>query len=117
MSEKSKTSDTRPDPANAAISAMSELQKTGFGSLAWMGTAWLENLSDVGAEVMEFVAERVREDVKTQHELLHAKDVAEMQHIQAQFMQKAVDQYAAESGKLVEMSSELLAKAQAKKPS
>ncbi|WP_208347964.1 phasin family protein [Pseudaestuariivita rosea] len=112
-----KTSKDQNDAAPSAASmmdAMADLQKVGFGSLTWMGTAWLENLGDVGSELLSFVAERVQEDVKTQHALLHCKNVEEMRHIQAQFIQKAIDQYTAETGKLVEMGNEMLADARKK---
>ena len=95
----------------AIMGSMAELQKAGFGSMAIFGAAWVESLSDLGAEVLSFVAERVKEDVKVQHELLHCKDIAQMQHIQAQFIQKAMDQYQAETGKLVEMSNSALSAA------
>ncbi len=87
-----------PDP----ISALRPL-----APVAWMSTAWLESLADLGSEITSFVAERIREDVKTQHAILHSKSLTELQHVQAQFMQRALDQYSAETGKLVEMSSEI----------
>lgn len=81
-----------------------------LASLAWMSTAWIESLGDLGSEVTSFVADRIREDVKTQHAILHCKSLAELQHIQAVFMQRAFEQYTVETGKLIEMSSEIAAK-------
>jgi hypothetical protein len=78
--------------------------------LGWMSTAWIESLADLGSELTSFVADRIREDVKTQHAILHCKSLAELQHVQAEFMQRAFDQYAAETGKLIEMSTEIAAK-------
>lgn len=85
--------------------AIFDLQKAGLGNMMGIGGAWVEALSDMGAEVLAFVADRIKEDVKTQHEILHCKDLAELQNIQARFLQKAIDQYQAETGKLVEMST------------
>jgi hypothetical protein len=65
-------------------------------------------MSDVGAEWLGFVAERVKEDVKTQHQLLHAKSISDMQHIQAQFLQQAMDDYRDETGKIVEFCSKAM---------
>ena len=93
-------------PAMTAEDFMA-MKDLGFGNMANMGTAWVEALTDMGSEVISFVADRIREDVKTQHEILHCKDVAQLQHIQAEFIQKAVDQYTAETGKLVKMSEDL----------
>ncbi len=78
--------------------------------LAWMNTAWIEVLADLGSEVTTFVADRIREDVKTQHAILHCKSLAELQHVQAEFMQRAVNQYTSETGKLIGMSSEISTK-------
>ena len=88
-----------------ATNALSELQKAGFGNMMGMSTAWMEAVSDMGAEVVSFVADRIQEDVKAQHKMLHCKDISELQHIQAEFFQKAVEQYQAETGKLVEMGA------------
>ncbi|MFK7837435.1 MAG: phasin family protein [Sulfitobacter sp.] len=93
------------EAANAPFNAMAHLQEAGMGNLMGMGTAWIEAVSAMTAEVAGFVAERIKEDVKTQHEILHCKNVSDLQHIQAQFMQKAIDQYQAETGRLVEMGT------------
>lgn len=103
MAEKSPTQEKTQTAADEPLNAITQLQQAGFGSMMGMGTAWIETISDMSAEVAEFVAERIKEDVKTQHEILHCKNVGELQHIQAQFIQKAMDQYQAETGKLLEM--------------
>jgi len=112
MAEKSKSDGgVEPDPPDAnVLNMLRDLQTAGFGATAMMGTAWVEAMSDLGAEVLSFVADRVKEDVRTQHEILHAKDVTEVQAIQARFIQQAVDQYSAETGKMVEMGQSALAK-------
>lgn len=77
---------------------------TPLSPTALMGTAWFERVSDLGSEVMSFVAERIKQDVETQHALLRCKSLSEVQHVQAEFLQKAFDQYQAETGKLIEMT-------------
>lgn len=108
MADKSPRDDKTPT-SEAPLSAITQLQEAGLGNMMGMGTAWIEAVSDMSAEVAHFVAERIREDVKTQHEILHCKNVADLQHIQAQFIQKAMDQYQAETGKLVEMGTKAFA--------
>lgn len=105
MTDKAPTQDTTSTSADAPFNAITQLQDAGLGSMMGMGTAWVEAISDMSAEVAHFVAERIKEDVKTQHEILHCKKVSDLQHIQAQFIQKAMDQYQAETGKLVEMGT------------
>lgn len=87
------------------------LQAFGLNTMTGMGVAWAEALSDMGSEVLSFVADRIKEDVKTQHKMLHCKDLGELQHIQAEFVQNAIEQYQAETGKLVEMSRHMMRRA------
>lgn len=109
MANESKTPETPKSPADAPLNTLAQLQEAGLGNLMGMSTAWVEALSDMGAEVASFVADRIKEDVKTQHEILHCKNVADLQHIQGQFVQKAIDQYQAETGKLLQMGTEAFA--------
>jgi len=103
MADNTQTEDPKTAATPKRSDAIAQFQEAGFGNMMGMGTAWIEAFSDMSAEVVGFVADRIKEDVKTQHEILHCKDPSELQHIQSQFMQKAMDQYKAETGKLVEM--------------
>lgn len=109
MADKSQTQTPKTSSTTEPTNAMAQLQEAGFGNMMGISTAWMEALSDMSAEMIGFVADRVKEDVKTQHAILHCKNVADLQHIQAQFLQKAMDQYQAETGKLVEMSTKAFA--------
>ncbi|MEO1138204.1 MAG: phasin family protein [Pseudomonadota bacterium] len=100
-----KQSSTAPSKDQTSPSSIAETPAEGVGSMLGLSAFWMEAMSDMGAEVLSFVAERIKEDVKTQHQLLHCKNLGEVQHIQTQFIQKALDQYQAETGKLVEMSA------------
>ncbi|EEB82490.1 phasin family protein [Roseobacter sp. GAI101] len=108
MVDKPQTQTPKTSSATDPFSAMTQIQKAGFGSMMGMGTAWVEALSDMSAEMADFVAERIKEDVKVQHELLHCKNVANLQHIRGQYLQRAIDQYQAETSKLVEMGTKAL---------
>ncbi|MEH6741071.1 MAG: phasin family protein [Sulfitobacter sp.] len=105
MADKSQTQEPKTSARAEPDNATAQLQEAGFGNMMGMGTAWIEALNDMSAEVVGFVADRIKEDVKAQHEILHCKDPANLQQIQSQFMQKAMDQYKAETGKLVEMGT------------
>lgn len=99
------TTSTTPEPLNA----LTQIQEAGLGSLMGMSTAWVEAISGMGAEVANFVADRIKEDVKTQHQVLHCKNVADLHNIQAEFIQNAMSQYQAETGKLLKMGTEAFA--------
>ena len=87
---------------------LTDVQMSGLGSLSWLGTQWIETMSDFGSEWLSFVADRVKEDVKTQHAVLHAKDIGEIQAIQAAFLQKAIQDYQAETGKMVKFCADTM---------
>lgn len=69
-----------------------------------MGTAWFRLVADHGSEVTSVVAERIKEDVKSQHALLHCKSLPEVQNVQSGFLQETFDQYQAETGKLIRLT-------------
>lgn len=102
MADKAQSKTTSEDQP---FDALAQMQENGFGNMLGMSTALMEAFTDMSAEVVGFVADRIKEDVKTQHEILHCKSVTDLQHIQAQFVQKAIDQYQTETGKLVEMGT------------
>ena len=86
-------------------------QQSGFGNLMGGNAAWIESLGKMSAEFASFVAERINEDVKAQHEMMHCHDASELQKIQGQFVQTALDQYQAETDKLVQMGISALSNA------
>ncbi|NNE88071.1 MAG: phasin family protein [Silicimonas sp.] len=101
--ETPKTTDEIP------MKALTQLQEAGLGNMMGLGTAWAEAFGDMSSEFASFVADRIKEDVKTQHEVLHCKSVGDLQQIQSQFVQKALEQYQSETGKLFEMSTKMFA--------
>ncbi|MEM1430990.1 MAG: phasin family protein [Pseudomonadota bacterium] len=109
-----KATETATTPTGTMIDKGSEmannaatLQAYGFKAMAGYNATWAAVLGKMGNEVLSFVADRIKEDVKTQHAMMHCRDAAEMQRIQADFVRTAIDQYTAETGKLVQMSQEL----------
>lgn len=108
MNTKRKDAGAVQDPADEAVATLAALQAAGPGALGKVYVAMLEGAGDFSSEVIQFVAERIAEDVKTQHEIMECKTPAELVHIQQRFLQKAFDQYTDETGKLVKLSTDLL---------
>lgn len=71
----------------------------------WPGVNLVDAWLDIGSEIYDFYAERLRADVKAQHLFLHCRSPAEAQRIQMEFMQKAINDYRDEAGKLIEMGA------------
>jgi hypothetical protein len=110
-----KTQTNAPAAGTAAEATLTELQRAGLGQMAWMSAAMAETLAALGNEVVQFVSTRITEDFKTQHALLNCKDLTEAQKIQAEFVQKALEQYTAETGKLVQLGTGVMTAAMPKR--
>ncbi len=80
-------------PAQASLDALAKAQMAGLPGASAPVTAMIEAWADMTAEYFTFLAERIRQDVRSQHALLHCKDPLEYQHLQAEFMQTALNEY------------------------
>lgn len=106
---KDPTANTKSETITTAapiLDFMRHLQEAEFPPLPGVGTRWMETMSDMGSQLLTFMSARVHEDVQTQHALLHAKGLAEVQHIQAQFVQKAMNDYIDEMARLMAMGKQ-----------
>ena len=101
MTTKQNTDTLAPD-ALEVMAAVAPL-----APVAWTSTAWMDAMTKLTTAVTSFMAERVKEDIQTQQALLQCKSLTEVQHVQAEFVQKAVAQYQAETGKLIEVTTQL----------
>lgn len=99
------------DPALPGAEALARLQQAQLASLGWLGTDWAARMQEIGQEVADFVAARIQEDMKTQHALMNCKSPAEVQEVQLAFLTRAFEDYSAETGKLVEMTQQMMADA------
>ena len=62
-----------------------------YGPWGQVGAAWADAASELGAEAMRFLVQRVAADVGLQQRLLAARSLPELRHIHAEFVQKAID--------------------------
>ncbi len=97
-----KKDDAVKDAGQAVADLMAAYQKMGLNAMALMGGDWMERMSDMGAEMLQFYTQRVQEDVELYHKLLHCRDLGEMQEIQGEFLQRAINRYTEETGKIIE---------------
>ncbi len=108
MAKSKQDTNASTDPVAMGQALMQQVEDAGLGPLRWLGTAWFEKMADMNSEVVSFVADRIREDVKTQHELLHCKTAEDLQKAQVAFLEKAYTQYTEETGKLLKMGMDML---------
>jgi hypothetical protein len=91
------------DLAPSMTKLMQTLQDASRQTMPGFGAGWMEAMTQMGTEMLEFTAARIKEDAQVQHDLMQAKGIVEVQQIQTQFFQKAMEDYSAESAKLMEM--------------
>jgi hypothetical protein len=77
--------------------------------VASMGAVWYNRAADLAREITTFAAERVKQNVEAQHALLQCKSLTQVQHVQAEFLQIALDQYQVETGKVIEIVGRMAA--------
>lgn len=105
MTSKKTATDTPDTGAGAQdwIGSMQKLQQSGLDPLRWFGTAWLQGVTEMNRELADFLARRIQQDVRTQHEILNCNDPSKLQDIQLRFVQQAIEDYSAETGTLTEL--------------
>lgn len=108
MVKSKKETEVSNDPFAMGQAFMKQAEESGLGPMRLLCTAWFEKMADMNTELASFVADRVREDVKTQHEMLHCKSTDDLRKAQFAFMEKAYAQYTAETGKLVQLGLDFL---------
>ncbi|MBD3624613.1 MAG: phasin family protein [Rhodobacteraceae bacterium] len=97
-----------PDPLSA-FAAIDGLRESSLKALSMLGTNWMYNISGFTTEVAQFLAERLQQDLQLQHRLLHCKDMDELRQVQSDFVRAALEQYMAETGKLVHLGTDMVA--------
>ena len=107
--EKSETKATNDGAAGGNGAAGTQGMPNGEALAAMMraNQVLLEGMTAMQREIMEFGSARLRQDLETQEELKNCKDLQEAFRMQAEFAQKAMQQYAEEMSKLVELSTKI----------
>ena len=96
-----------PDPLSA-FAAVEGLRDSSLKTFAMLGTNWMYSVTGFTTEVAQFLSDRLQQDLQLQHRLLHCKDMDELRRIQSEFVSAALEQYAAETGKLVHLGQEAM---------
>lgn len=75
--------------------------------MAKANEAMLEGMAALQREILEFGNARLQQDLEMQGELAKCGDLQEMWKKQAEFAQKAMQHYSAETAKLVDLSAKI----------
>ena len=116
MTDQRRTTLTQKTPAPSIMTEVADFHKAGFGPGVWFPMSVFKNVNDMGAEVVQFVADRFEEDIRLQNEIFKCKDLAQLFEIQVRFFETAVDQYTKKTEELAQMGSEILDVARYQEP-
>lgn len=96
------------DPEEDAIEALRAFQDGGGAAIAAFITAMTRAWGEIGAEAASFMARRLEQDAEMQRRFLQCKDLDQLRHVQAEFVQRALDQYTEETGRMVAIGDRLM---------
>lgn len=108
MTQSNMETSVSADTVDMAQAFMAQVEDAGLGPIRWMGTTWLEKITGINAELARFVADRIREDIKAQHDVLHCISTKDLQAAQFAFIETAYTHYMSETAKLVKMGLDML---------
>ncbi|WP_093360386.1 hypothetical protein [Tropicimonas isoalkanivorans] len=84
--------------------------------MCWFGLAWIECLAEMPSDFIQFVSDRIEDDVNTQCAVLSCEDPASLRAIRLMFFESALSDYAARSGGPTVFSPEILDRVQKANP-
>jgi hypothetical protein len=96
-----------PSVASTTEAILSAQQET-LHNMGAASAVLLEGLTKVQAEIADFIAERIRQDVETQADMLSCRNLDDVRDLQTRFFRTALDQYAAEVSRLMKISTDTM---------
>jgi hypothetical protein len=94
--------------AREGLDAATKTQQRALQSIERVGASFLTGIAEMQKEVAGFVAERIRQDLEAQQELLGCRTFDEVREVQSRFFRTTLDQYSTEATKLTQLSTEVL---------
>ena len=114
-------SETEAEPREAIESIQDRLidrvtseQQEVLEAMQSTGEAVLEGVNSTRRSIADFLAERIRQDLDAQAALLRCRSMGEVREVQGRFLRTAVDQYAGEASRLLQLGREVAARSLAR---
>ncbi|MEM7645088.1 MAG: phasin family protein [Pseudomonadota bacterium] len=98
-----KTATPVPKPETPAIAAGMAVAMMPWSIGAHMATTWMEGVTRMNGEWARFVADRLKQDAETQHEVFTCGSPIEAQRLGAAFLRKSVEDYMTEAARISSM--------------
>jgi hypothetical protein len=95
-------------PADAATDAVVLGQQQAIETAEAAGNAVMEGMGRFHRELVDFVSERIRQDMEAQSAMLRCRSFDDLRAVQTQFLRTAMDQYADEANRLMRLGAEMM---------
>jgi hypothetical protein len=92
------------------IDSVTTSQQEAIETVESAGQAMIEMFTRAQAEISDFVAERIRQDLDAQQAFLRCRSLDEVRDVQVNFLRTALDQYGGEAAKLMRLGGEVAAR-------
>jgi hypothetical protein len=102
------SSESLESPQDVMIDNVTALQQEAAETVEHAGAALLEGVSKVQQEIAQFVSTRIREDIEAQQQFLRCRSLDDVREVQIRFFKTAMDQYSAETARLMKLGSEIM---------
>lgn len=96
--------------ADRLIDAVTAGQQEAIETIESASQAVIDVFTRARAEISDFVAERIRQDLDTQQAFLRCRNFDEVRDVQVQYLRTALDQYGGEVARLVRLGGEVAAR-------
>jgi exonuclease VII large subunit len=107
--EESFTRLTRQAEANRQ--AAEQVRQDALQGAEVAGTAVFEGFARAQKQIADFVADRIRQDIETQSELLGCRSLEDVREVQSKFFRRAMEQYSAEARRLMNLGGDVVSRA------
>jgi hypothetical protein len=104
-----KATESLHESASQPVETMAAFNGTAIGVVSKACEAYMNGFAEVNAAAMNFMSARLRRDAELGRELGECKDWNAVTNSQQDWSRKAVEDYVAETRKLMELNSRLMA--------
>ena len=102
---KTQSTDERIISADANMHTATQRSQESIGTAT---TSMIDGIMTLNREIIDFVSERIRQDIETQQEFRGCRSLDAIGSVQMKFLRTAVDQYSAEADKLAKLGAEIV---------
>ena len=104
-----KATESRQENTNQQMATIAAFNGTAIGVVSKVCEAYMNGFAEVNTEAMNFMSARLRQDAELGRSLAECRDWNAVTNLQQDWSRKAVEDYVAETRKLMELTSRMTA--------